>query len=152
MGWALDWDILAFFSTPWYDVAVKNESLENPKRNLMSLLYSTHPDLQNESSFIGAPGNESSKTFFPSKILFAVAYHWKADLQFSPFFPSLMKYFSSIATLMKMKQTVMFFVKTKMSKNILEFSMILFMAFTWHVQKCTVFEKCLKMSHSILGF
>ena len=47
-----------------------------------------------------------------------VAYHWKADLQFSPFFPSLMKYFSSIATLMKMKQTVMFFVKTKMSKNI----------------------------------
>ena len=119
MGWALDWDILAFFSTPWYDVAVKNESLEKPKRNLMSLLYSTHPDLQNESSFIGAPGNESSKTFFPSKILFAVvAYHWKADLQFYPFFPSLMKYFSSIATLMKMKQTVMFFVKTKMSKNI----------------------------------
>ena len=25
--------------------------------------------------------------------------------------------------------------------------MILFMAFTWHVQKCIVFEKCLKMSH-----
>ena len=148
----MDWDILAHFSTLWYDVAVKNESLEKPKRNLMSLLYSTHPDLQNESSFIGAPGNESSKTFFPSKILFAVAYHWKADLQFYPFFPFSHEVFLINSHPNENEANCHVFFKTKMSKNILEFSMILFMAFTWHVQKCTVFEKCLKMSHSILGF